>query len=678
MGSIRIDVGGQIATHEEPRVLRVGRDPGSDVLLDAPTVSRHHAEFRPLGDGWEVVDLGSTHGTWVNGQKVERMPLAAGTTIVRFGLTDGGASAQVTLNGAAPGVDRPAAGATAAVPPVALAATVLPSTPGAPGLPGMPGGGPGLLVRTRTQDLRFGTQGAVRIGREPGLEVVVDDAGVSRQHGLVEPRPDGWWYVDRSNSGSFVEGERITQLRLEEPTTVLLGHPTAGFELELVPVVAARAAPAAIAKKKRRQTLAVVGAAAAVLVLVGGGVTAAVLLSDDDPAPSSNGGGRDDGLSEAELDRAKQASVLLTAVDANGEPLATGSGSIVSDTGLILTNAHVGKPSAPGQGETPFDDPAYLLVSLNSESDDTPAQPTFRAEPIVADGVLDLAVLQITADEEGNQVEPSAMELPEPMPIGDSDELRTGDEITALGYPALASLTLEDQLTKALTVTRGVVSTFQRDEVLDTNRATIDSDIRIGSGNSGGASINEDGELIGINSAVITESTVQDSGAGGSFTGGSAIIRPINLAEEVLSIAEGGGDPEYVSPYLESLPTPPTELPVGADVVSAGWTGDGQGQCTGSSTPEAPQEYAVPDVGQVIFAEFAVTGIEDGTSVNFDFYDLTGETVLASLPQVWDFGPGEICIFVPFEVPDGANGAIGAFTVGGQVLAENPVVFVQP
>ena len=123
-----------------------------------------------------------------------------------------------------------------------MAATVLPSTPGGPGIPG---GGPGLLVRTRNDDLRFGTHAPVRIGREPGLEVTIDDAGVSRQHALVEPRPDGWWFVDRSNSGSFVEGERVTQLKLEEPTTVLLGHPTAGYELELVPVLAAAAASAA-------------------------------------------------------------------------------------------------------------------------------------------------------------------------------------------------------------------------------------------------------------------------------------------------------------------------------------------------------------------------------------------------------------------------------------------------
>ena len=680
MGTIRIEIGGRTSTFEEQRALRVGREPGSDVMVDAPTVSRNHAELRPAGDGWEVVDLGSTHGTWVNGQKVERMPLAPGTTIVRFGLTEGGASAQVTLEGAAPAAqpERPGSGATAAVPPAAMAATVLPSTPGAPGIPG---GGPGLLVRTNRDDLRFGTHAPVRIGREPGLEVVADDSGVSRQHALVEPRPDGWWFIDRSNSGSYVEGERVTQLKLEEPTTVLLGHPTAGYEIELVPVLAAGAASAQIARKKRRKTLAIVAAAVAVLVVVGGGVAAAVVLGGDDEPASAGGGGSDSdtSLTAEELDRAKQASVLILSLDEAGQVLGNGSGSIISEDGLILTNAHVAKPSAPGLGSEEEGDPASYQIALVGGEDDRPAAPEYIAETIVADGVLDLAVMQITSDIEGNPVDPEDLDLPEPLPIADSDELRTGDEITALGFPGVAHVaTTEDFERRALTVTRGVVSTFLQELPVDENRAWIDSDIRIGSGNSGGASINTDGEIVGINTAVVTEATVADSGEGGSFTGGSARIRPVNFAQDLIEIAEDGGDPEYVSPLLEEMQAPPTEMPAAAQVVSAGWTGDGQGGCTGSSSVDAPQEYAVPNAGQVIYAEFAVAGIEDGTPVNFDFYALDGETLLSSGEQVWAFGAEEVCIFVPFEVPRGANGANAVFRVGEQVLAQNPVVFVAP
>jgi pSer/pThr/pTyr-binding forkhead associated (FHA) protein len=62
--------------------LTAGRSADSDILLDDVTVSRHHAQFvaRPDG-GWEVVDLGSLNGTYVNRASVERVELASGDLI---------------------------------------------------------------------------------------------------------------------------------------------------------------------------------------------------------------------------------------------------------------------------------------------------------------------------------------------------------------------------------------------------------------------------------------------------------------------------------------------------------------------------------------------------------------------------------------------------------------------
>ncbi len=685
MSSIRIQSSSRTWASETARVFRIGRDPGSDIVTDEATVSRAHAELRPLGEGWEVVDLGSSLGTWVDGRRIERADLT-GTTVIGFGDQGRGFSISVTVVGAGPG----AAPATQAMqlgrpdqqPSPPMDATLVNGTPpvfapgfsGAPGTPGGPPAHPGLLIRRRLDtDLRFGGNAPVRIGRDPGLEVVADDSAVSRLHAVLEPGPEGWRWTDRSTGGSFVDGERISVLMIEEPTEISLGHPTAGYEIEVVPVVAAGQALAAIARKKRRRALLLVGTAVAVVLTVVGAVVIGNAVSGDDPVPvpvATGPEGPDTQLDTAELDRAKAAAVFLTAIDDNGEPVYTGSGSIISDTGLILTNAHVGKPTAPGQGAAEVGDPAYLLVSITSGSDDVPAEPTYRAESIVADGYLDLSVLQINATADGGPVDVGALALPEPLPLGSSSEVRTGDEITALGYPAIGNVS--SQLSKPLTVTRGVVSTFQADPVIATERGFIDSDVRLGSGNSGGPSINDAGEIIGINTAVITA----NSDSAGAITSGSALIRPVDLAADILEIARSGGDVEYVSPYVDDLPQT-GDLPDSVSFDSAGWVADGgEGDCNGTSTVSSPQRMSVVP-GDLLYAEYLISGVPDGTPIGVTLYSLDGSEKIGSLQDIWSFGLDRTCIYVPFEAPAGVDGVNGVFVVGeeAEAVADNPLAY---
>jgi hypothetical protein len=73
----------------------VGRSRGCDVVVDEPTVSRHHLELRALEGAWLAVDLGSTNGTWLLGRRLARMRVVPGDELqlgdCRVVLVDGGA-----------------------------------------------------------------------------------------------------------------------------------------------------------------------------------------------------------------------------------------------------------------------------------------------------------------------------------------------------------------------------------------------------------------------------------------------------------------------------------------------------------------------------------------------------------------------------------------------------------
>jgi len=76
-------------------LVTAGREPDSDLFLDDVTVSRRHAEFRRMADGWLLTDIGSLNGTYVNRQRVEERALEPGDELqigkYRFVYLVGGA-----------------------------------------------------------------------------------------------------------------------------------------------------------------------------------------------------------------------------------------------------------------------------------------------------------------------------------------------------------------------------------------------------------------------------------------------------------------------------------------------------------------------------------------------------------------------------------------------------------
>jgi serine protease Do len=166
---------------------------------------------------------------------------------------------------------------------------------------------------------------------------------------------------------------------------------------------------------------------------------------------------------------------------------ALGSGVIVGD-GYVITNNHV------------IDKAEEIKIVLQDKRE-------FEATIVGADAKSDLAILKIEANN-----------LPVAR-LGNSDELRVGEWVLAIGSPFSTRL--------GNTVTHCIVSGLGRSGMqLSTYENYIQTDASINPGNSGGALVNLDGEVIGINSAIMSRS-------GGSHGIGFAI--PINLARKVMN-----------------------------------------------------------------------------------------------------------------------------------------------
>lgn len=172
----------------------------------------------------------------------------------------------------------------------------------------------------------------------------------------------------------------------------------------------------------------------------------------------------------------------------NSYSTSSGSGIIISADGYILTNNHV------------IEDGTKIGVTLNDKRE-------FDAELIGTDPSTDLALLKIDADN-----------LPH-MRFGNSDSLRVGEWVLAVGNP----FNLES------TVTAGIVSAKGRSidilEGQDRIESFIQTDAAVNPGNSGGALVNTNGELIGVNTAIITRS--------GRYEGYSFAV-PSNLVRKVI------------------------------------------------------------------------------------------------------------------------------------------------
>ncbi len=225
-----------------------------------------------------------------------------------------------------------------------------------------------------------------------------------------------------------------------------------------------------------------------------------------------------------------------------------GSGVVVSHDGYILTNNHVIKDA----------DSIYVRTYDGNR---------YSAKVVGADPHTDIAVLKIEAEK-----------LPY-LEFGNSDDLQVGEIVLAIGSPMSENL--------AYTVTQGIVSAKGRSNVgLADYEDFIQTDAAINPGNSGGPLVNLDGELVGLNTAIVSRS--------GGFQGiGFAV--PSRMAESVMNslIDNGRVVRGWMGVYIQE---------VNDQIASAFGLDEVRGALISEVLEDSPAEDAGLEAGDIVIA----------------------------------------------------------------------------
>jgi Do/DeqQ family serine protease len=300
-----------------------------------------------------------------------------------------------------------------------------------------------------------------------------------------------------------------------------------------------------------------------------------------------------------------------------------GSGVIVRADGVIVTNAHV----VEGGQE--------ITVSLADRRE-------FPARILLADARTDLAVLKI---------EPPRGERLPTLAIDDTGDAQVGDLVLAIGDP----------FGVGQTVTNGIISALNRtaDPSGDAASSYIQTDAAINPGNSGGALVDMDGDLIGINSFILSRS-------GTSSGVGFAI--PAQLVRRVVETAVGGGR-AFVQPWsgarLQSV-TPEIAQSLGLPTPAGALVAD--------VWPNGPAARAGLRQGDVIVSVDGAP-VTDRASVNYAIgTHRPGDTVRLGVRR----GGGEQQLTLRAELPPATPARDEQVIAGRNPLAGATVVNLSP
>lgn len=263
----------------------------------------------------------------------------------------------------------------------------------------------------------------------------------------------------------------------------------------------------------------------------------------------------------------------------------SGSGTIISPDGYILTNFHV-----IGDSDTRAYYQYHAVFMTRANATDQPPVMSYWARYVAADPTYDLAILKIVEYPDETPI-PADLTFPSAV-VGDSNDLLPGDTITIVGYPGISGSTI--------TFTAGLMSGWLGEDFEAGGKQWIKTDAKIARGNSGGGAFNERGELIGVPTAGRTvayeEADVEEQ----------AYVRPISLGWALI-----GPNVRSVSTAQAAEPTTPTTLTT-----------------PGSSAGDPSGEYGAVALGSSARGVIAAAPAED---LIFHGYSVEVPTGLAAL-----------------------------------------------
>lgn len=490
------------------RELVAGRAATADIVIGDTGVSSRHARLRPVGDGIEVTDLGSTNGTFVDGNQI------SGPVVVRPGQALRFSTTELALTPSATDGSSPAA---------ATARLVV-----------LNGADSGKQV-----PLAAGQE--VTIGRAPESGLRLSDTRVSSRHASVRLAGNALEVRDLgSANGTSINGATVTGVgRAVDGSEIRTGDTVISFlasgqaappqmatvlgKRDLSDSTIQRRVAAAITERSRKTTMIM----STIGVIAVGGIAFgawAVLHGGKTTTPTDIG--------EAVVAKMGPATVRVDVNAPDGNE-SSGSGSIIDlGNGLVLTNNHV---IADGAAQITTIGPTALKNPL----------PATLVGTAVCD---DLTVLKVPG------LKGSAPNMLQ-VTFADSAQLKQGETVVTLGYPADNT----SNFNTTLSTTRGVISKTKTAYELNASyphlQDVIQTDAAINHGNSGGGLFDGDLRQVGVNTLTSTADTNSQYYAISS-------ARVLQLLPGLKS----GASPKWIGIRVVQLTSNSTKQPVGIGI----------------------------------------------------------------------------------------------------------------